>query len=240
MLKAIALTLLFATAPAGSPMTDGRALVRRMHDRYAGKWYDTLTFRQKTTTYAADGKESAEIWHESLACPGQLRIDIEPVADGKSIIFANDTVYRLDHGKLAGSRPLIHPLLVLGFDIYCQPPETTIDRLEKLKVDLSIIRETTYNGTPVYVVGAKDGDLKSPQFWIEKKRLIFVRMLRPEGKDGAQTSDVVFDKYVKAGGGWVAAEVLFSVDGKLETREEYTEIKTGMPLSPTLFTPPNP
>jgi hypothetical protein len=31
---------------------------------------------------------------------------------------------------------------------------------------------------PVYVVGAKQGDVHSPQFWIDKKQLSFVRMLR--------------------------------------------------------------
>ena len=39
-----------AVAPA-----DGEALVRMMRARYAGRWYKTLTFVQKTTAYDAQG-----------------------------------------------------------------------------------------------------------------------------------------------------------------------------------------
>jgi len=91
-----------------------------------------------------------------------------------------------------------------------------------LKFDLSIFREDTWQGRPVYVVGAKAGDLHSLQFWIDQKNLYFVRMIRPAGKDGAQTQETQFNKYQKLGGGWMSPEVIFSVDGKVVTTEEYS------------------
>jgi len=61
--------------------------------------------------------------------------------------------------------------------------------------DLATLREDTWQGRPVYVVGAKAGDMHSPQFWIDKQRLYFVRMFRPAGKDGVLTSETQFNKY---------------------------------------------
>ena len=51
-------------------------LIAAMHDRYASKWYHTLTFEQKSVTHKPDGTESTELWHEALMLPGRLRIDI--------------------------------------------------------------------------------------------------------------------------------------------------------------------
>ena len=112
-----------------------------------------------------------------------------------------------------------------------------IAKLQALKFDLSQFREDTWQGRPVYVVGAKAGDLHSPQFWIDQKNLYFVRMLRPGGKDGAQTQETQFNKYQKLGGGWIAPEVIFMVDGKVVTTEKYSDMRAGVELDPKLFDP---
>src|SRR4051812_15021211 len=66
-LPLVLFTLLFplmsARGPAGSTAPkNGEELIAMMHDRYAGKWYRTLTFTQKTTL--PDGK--VETWYEAL------------------------------------------------------------------------------------------------------------------------------------------------------------------------------
>jgi hypothetical protein len=96
-------------------------------------------------------------------------------------------------------------------------------KLQALKFDLSQFREDTWAARAVYVVGAKAGYLHSPQFWIDQENLYFVRMLRPAGKDGTQTQETQFNKYQKLGGGWMAPEVIFMVDGKVVTTEKYSE-----------------
>jgi hypothetical protein len=136
------------------------------------------------------------------------------------------------------SQPLIHPLLLLGFDAYFLPVEETMTKLKGMGFDLSTLREETWQGRPVYVVGAKAGDLHSAQFWIDKENLYFVRMLRPAGKDKKQTSEIQFNKYEKTKeGGWVAPEVVFLLDGRRTVFEEYTEIRTNVPLDDRFFDP---
>jgi hypothetical protein len=220
---------------AADPTTpkSGEDLIRQMRDRYAGKWYRTLTFVQKTTF--PDGK--VETWYEALELPGKLRIDIAPLENKRTILFRNDTVYEFDRGKLKDSKPLVHPLMVLGFDVYGAPVEETIRKLKGLQYDLSRIHRTTWQGRPTYVVGAESGDTLSPQFWIDAERLYFVRSLEPSKKDAAVINETRFDKYIPLGGGWLEMEVLFLSNGEQRVKEEYSQPKADVKLAPAIFDP---
>ena len=218
-------------------ITSTDQLVQAMQSKYAKSWYKTATFVQKTTNIDKDGNQKVETWYEAMSLPGSLRIDFTPTKDGNGILFTNGQVYSFKGGKVDTNRPFVHPLMVLGFDIYGLPQTDVMEKLKGLKFDLSIFREDTWQGRPVYVVGAKQGDLHSPQFWIDQKNLYFVRMLRPAGRDGAQTQETQFNKYVKLGGGWMSPEVIFKVDDKLVTTEEYSDLRANVKLPEKLFDP---
>ena len=64
---------------------------------------------------------------------------------------------------------------------------------------------------------------------------MFVRLLEPGQRDTTRLNDIRFNKYQPAGPAWVSAEVVFLVDGRPTWLEEYTEIKTDLPLPPALF-----
>ena len=228
------LTLTFAaSAIATPPPKNGEELVTRMRERYAGKWYRTLTFTQRTTL--PDGK--VEIWYEALELPGKLRIDVAPLDSGKTLLFRNDSLYVFEQKKLKASQPLVHPLMVLGFDVYQSPVSETVRKLKDLKFDLSKVHETTWKGRPTYVVGAAPQDTTSPQFWIDAERLYFVRSLEPSKKDALVINETVFDKYVPLDGGWVELEVLFLANGKQQVKEEYSNTRANVKLDPAIFDP---
>jgi hypothetical protein len=42
-----------------------------------------------------------------------------------TLIFRGDSLYEFKAGKLTESRSLVHPLMVLGFDVYVQPESVT-------------------------------------------------------------------------------------------------------------------
>ena len=213
-------------------------LIQAMQKKYGKSWYETTTFVQKTTEFSQDGTSKVSTWYEALSVPtGSLRIDFAPVKDGNGILFANGKIYSFKDGKAESPRSFVHPLLVLGFTIYKSPMSEVVETLRGLKFDLSILREDTWQGKAAYVVGAKQGDLHSSQFWIDKKHLYFVRRLRPAGKDGSQTQETQFNKYQRLGGGWIAPEVIFMVDGKVATTEEYSEMRANVSLDSRLFDP---
>jgi hypothetical protein len=225
------------TAAQAKKIATTEDLVVAMQKKYARSWYRTATFVQRTTEFAEDGTAKVSTWYEALSVPGKLRIDFTPVKDGNGLLFTNSTIYSFKDGKVENTRPFVHPLLILGFDIYKMPPAAVVDTLKKLKFDLSRFREDTWQGRPVYVVGANAGDLHSPQFWIDQKNLYFVRMLRPAGKDGKQTSETQFNKYQKLGGGWISPEVIFLIDGRIATTEAYSEMRANVSLDSKLFDP---
>lgn len=238
------IAILFLLLAAGTltayakKIENAEQLISAMHKKYDGKWYKTLVFAQKTTTFKADGTTQNGIWYEALSMPGKLRIDIDPLAGGNGVIYANGVNHSFRDGKLAGSSPQNHALLVLGFDVYFQPVDVTLEQLKKIKIDLSVLREDTWQNRAVYVVGAKAGDLRSPQFWIDKKNLYFVRLVQPVGKDGASVQEIEFNKYQKVkGGGWISPEVVFIVNGKRVFLEEYYGIRTNIKLDDNLFDP---
>jgi outer membrane lipoprotein-sorting protein len=222
---------------AAAKIKTSEDLVAAMQKKYAKSWYKTATFVQKTTDYDKDGNKKVSTWYEALSVPGSLRIDFTPIKDGNGILFTNNAVYSFKDGKQESSRPFVHSLMVLGFDIYKLPMAAVMDTLKGLKFDLSMLREDNWQGRPVYVVGAKQGDLHSAQFWIDQKQLYFVRMLRPTGKDGAQTQETQFNKYQRLGGGWMAPEVIFKVDDQIRTTEEYSEMRADVSLDSKLFDP---
>lgn len=237
LLAAFLLTALSVSA-SGQTITTPSQLIDAMHDRYATKWYHTLTFEQKSVTHKPDGTDSTETWHEALLLPGRLRIDIGDRAAGNGMLFANNHLYIFKDGKVANQKDFIHPLMVLGFDVYAQSSATTMQQLKDLGVDLVLMHQEDFEGRPTYVVGAKQGDLQTLQFWIDKEHLYFVRMLRPSEKQAGAVQDVRFQDYKAVeGGGWLAEHVAIVADGKVVFEEIYSDIKINPKLSEKLFDP---
>jgi hypothetical protein len=229
--------LALALLPARPAITSTADLIAAMQQQYSSTWYKTATFVQKTTNIAADGTSKVSTWYEALVVPGSLRIDFTPVTDGNGVLFTGGKTFSFKDGKVASSRPYVHPLMLLGFDIYKLPAAEVTTELTGLKFDLAKFHADTWQGRPAYVVGAEAGDLKSAQFWIDQEHLYFVRMIRPAGPDGAQTQETQFNKYVRLGGGWMAPEVIFKTDGRVVTTEEYSELQADVRLDPNLFNP---
>jgi hypothetical protein len=233
----LAAILLTFTVAHAQEIRSGEALLRAMHDRYQASWYETLTFTQKSTTYNPDGTTKVETWYEALKLPAKLRIDIGPSADGNGYLFVDGKVTTIKAGKAAEGSPQINMLLVLGFDVYRQPPETTSSVVKGEGYDLTKFREDTFEGHPVYVVGAEKGDFQSKQFWVEKDRLLFLRLFEPAQSDPKRVLDIRFTDYRRLAGGWTAARVEVHTEGKLVFSEDYTDIQPNVKLAPAVFDP---
>src|SRR6266478_6274514 len=231
------LALIVAPATRAAKIATADDLIQALQKKYSKSWYRTATFVQKTTDYDKDGNTKVSTWYEALSVPGSLRVDFTPIKDGNGILFTDRKIFWFKDGKADPARDFVHPLMILGFDIYKLPAAEVIETLKGLKFDLAILREDTWQGRAVYVVGAKPGDLHSPQFWIDQKNLYFVRMLRPAGQDGEQTHETQFNKYQRLGGGWMAPEVIFKIDDQIRTTEEYSEMRVNPALDSKLFDP---
>lgn len=235
-LLALTLAAPFAIAAQDAPPRNGTEVLERMRAAYDGKWYHTLTFAQKTTTFR-NGVKRIQSWHESLAHTAQgtqLRIDFGDPASGNGVLYTPDSSWRFQSGKLAASNADGNAFLPLIEGVYVQPVAKTINELKPTKVDLSRMYVGSFNGKPVWVVGASSAsDLASPQFWVDPVQKVVVRFILSFG--GPDPFDVTLDDYVQAGGGMLATKVTMSVKGSPVQVEDYADWKTDVDLPPGLY-----
>ena len=227
-----------ATAPKPAPpeatvISSSATAIDAMHARYAPSWFKTLTYVQKTTLLLPSGGELVQTWYGALSLPGHMRVD----TDRKSrsgVLYAGDSVFTFASGKRTSADSRLNDLLVLPFDAYTQPASRTQTELRRLGYDLSKFHEGVWQGRPVYVVGALRGDTTSDQFWLDRERLVVIRVIG-SGRQGR--TDTRLTNYVQTGGGWVATEVAQLVNGRRRILEVYSDLRTNVALSDDLFDP---
>jgi uncharacterized protein YceK len=242
LLRIASLVLLSGCASVASnvnraaPAT-GTELLQRMHDAYDGKWYKTLTFVQKTTLTRPTGVVDTSTWYESLKSPDRLRIDFGDPAKGNGALYTADSLYVVRGGKVTRTIASGNPFLPFVAGVYDQPLETTLRQLAPYHFDLSRIRADTWQGQPVYVVGATSAaDLDSPQFWIDSARLVAVRFLvKLSPAPDAKPNDIRLEKYVPVGGGWLATHVAIMEGAVVAQAEDYSDWKGDVTLPNNFF-----
>ena len=228
-----------APAPDAATVTTPRALVARMRDRWNARYFRTLTFRQKNTLYRQGGGEEASEWLEFQSVPRRLRIEFLPAETRNGLLFRDNRSYSFQNGRLAADRPQIHPLLLLGSDVYALPVDTTMAELGALGFDTTLVRADTLDGRRAWVVGAAAGDTAANQFWIDAERLVLLRVIQrqPAGQGRTAISDTRFTDYQDIDGVPVPKVILFLRDGRPTWREEYTEARLNVPIDSMLFDP---
>jgi hypothetical protein len=220
--SAFALALLAALPGAilaqRTPAT-GLDALRQLHDVYAGRWYTSLIFTQKTTARGRDGTETVTTWYESVrytdAHGTQLRIDVGDPALGNGVLYSPDSVWVMRAGKLTATRKGGNALLPLIEGVYVQPVERTAAELVTPGVDLSRpVLNGRWNDRAVWIVGAiSPADTVSPQFWVDVERKLVVRAILVAAP-GAPKMDIRMDGVVPLGHGWLATKCTFYVAGE--------------------------
>ena len=242
-LLCLACLVLFSACAAPNPTVSrtipasGVELLQRMHDAYDGKWFKTLTFVQKTTLTRPNGVVDTSTWYESLKSPDRLRIDFGNPSAGNGALYTADSLYVVRAGKVTRSVASGNPFLPFVAGVFDQPMATTLRQLAPYDFNLSRIRADTWQGQPVYVVGAASPeDLDSPQFWIERDRLQPVRILvKLSPAPDAKPNDIRLESYVPLGGGWLATRVLIMEGGVVRQAEDYSDWKGNVSLPNDLF-----
>ena len=126
----------------------------------------------------------------------------------------------------------------LGFDVYTQAVDRTVDILRQQGIDLSKVSRATWEGRPAFVVGALAGDSTSKQFWVDAERLLFVRLMETaKTANGPRRDEYRFLRYVPHGQAWVAEEVIGLRAGKPSLHEIYANVRVDVPLDDATFDP---
>lgn len=215
---------------------DVEGLVKTMQQKYQGKWFDEFTFVQETIRFEADGTErDRRIWYEAIQYPDKFRIDYGAIEEGNASLFRNDSIYRFRNRELEQAAINPQQFLLMKGGLYHFPVSEVIAKLKDYGYNVEQFRATRFRGKKVYVLGAADGDLKSPQFWLDAKRFFLVR--RISALSNGKILDVHYDDHIKSNGGWVEQTVKFYLDDQYLQLENYKDIDTAPQLNPGVFDP---
>lgn len=226
-------------AAAAPEITDGRGVINAMHQRYAGRFFSSLRFAQHTTTISQSGRETKGVWNEYIVLPGKLRIDFLPLSSHSGVLYADGKIYGFSDGKPQPVQNGWNPLLTLIGDVYAHSPDTTIWQLDSLGFDLSRVRQDTWMGSSVWVVGAAAGDTTASQFWVDRDSLLVRRVIQrtARGADQPVVSDIRMLNYQDVGGYPVAFEIQFFRAGRMYFKEEYFGVRANVAIPAATFDP---
>ncbi|GAA4464107.1 hypothetical protein GCM10023093_13780 [Nemorincola caseinilytica] len=228
------LLLIACTAWAG----EGDPAMKKMYDRYHGKWHSSLRFVQETKRYRNDSLISTSTWYETIVYPRMFRIDLGVPDSGNCVIYRNDSAYIFRTHRLVRGRVDTNDLLfMLGGMYFAGSYDEVVSRYAVMGYDVRKGYEAEHNGKAVYVVGTANAQEKGNQIWIDKKRMRVVKFVKYSGKE---KEEGVFEDHKKIGKGWCETEVTFYINGKLQQREYYRNIVAGKEYDPVLFSPATP
>ena len=228
-------TLAAGQVSEAGPPADGRAVLRRMHDAYTGKWYQSVAFVQKTMLFRPGGVRDSATWYESIKGPNLLRIVLGDPSAGRGVVYTAESSFVFRDGKLAFASAEGNPFLPLIMGVYLQPVEETARQLARHGVDVSKAYRAVLDGHPVLVVGAgSESDSMGARFWVDAEKLVVVRMQTAPAANRPPL-DVRLTDYVELGGGWFGTTIRMSAEGAPRQNEDYLEWSERVDLPDALF-----
>jgi len=204
-----------------------------MHDKYAASAFHSVTFVQKTTVSLTSGGQLVQTWYVAGNVPGRWRVDTDLASKGGTL-YIGDSTYQFTAGKLARADTGTNEILALTYDLYAQAATRSEAIMRRLGVDLAVFHEGTWRTVPVYVIGAARGDTTSKQLWVDRERLLPMRLIENSRQGHA---DVRFNDYMRVGSGWVPTEIEQYVNGKRRLLEQIGQVRANPVVSDALFDP---
>jgi hypothetical protein len=201
----------------------GVEILKTMHKKYYQAPCKNYSFSQRNTLYKNDSVIGNSVWHEAVQFPDKFRINFGNTEEGNYVIFKNDSVFNYRQGKLLKAKADSNSLLLLLGGMYYRDLDNVITRLKNAGFKLDVVTEREWNNELAYVIGAREHDLSSPQFWVSKKTLRVLRIIkRVERLD---RMDMRFEAHQDWCKGYMETKVSFRRNGQLEQVEEYYDIK---------------
>lgn len=209
-------------------------IISIMHAANAKNFRKSLSFVQQTEFYRNDSLIRQATWHEVIVYPDNLRIDINDLSRGNSLLFVKDSFYNFQNSQLKTKVRQPHDLLFLLGGMYSFPLQAVYMRMKEAGYNTDKSFETIWKGMKVVVIGTDKEEKQSSQFWVDKERLVVVRIL--DNKDGQQ-SEIVCSDHIKIGKSWCETKVELYVNGKIRQTEKYSGIQENISIDMDYFNP---
>lgn len=230
MKKLIAILLLLISIDSNS-----QDIIQQMHKKHFMNFRKSLSFVQQTSMYRNDSLIRKATWYEVLVYPDKLRIDIDDPANGNAYFFVNDSLYVFQNNQLKNTAYKPHDLLFVLGGMYSFSLDSVYKKLNAIGYNTNKSYETTWKGRTVIVVGTDNAETETNQFWVDKEKLVTLRILN--NKDGQKT-EILCDDYIPLGNNWCETTIEMYINGKLRQTEKYTDLKENITIDKDYLDPP--
>ena len=226
--------LLFIALCSFSGAKNAEGVLADMYKRYHGNWYKSFTFTQTTEHYRNDSLQRTSTWYEAIVFPDKFRIDFGDKKEGNAVIYLKDSVYSFRKGQLARTGFNDDDLTFLLGGMYFYPFDTVKVKMQRQGYDLAKFCEDTWQGQPVFIIGATNKDERTNQLWIDKTKLVVLKFVKFEGDN---KEEGVFSGHKQFGKAWSETACDFYVNGKLIQKEKYYDCKANTDIDLSIFNP---
>ncbi|HWY37621.1 MAG TPA: hypothetical protein VNY73_03615 [Bacteroidia bacterium] len=234
-MKKLIILFLFLNQISLGQYGNGEELLKAMHTKYANNYCQSVQFDQKTIRYVNDSTvKDTGYWYEWINYPDKFRIDFGKKFGGNCVIFKNDSVFNYKNHKLVRKDKDENDLLLILGGMYYRNFEDVVARLERLGYDLDKLTQININKNTFYVIGsATENNENKHQIWVDKKDLKVVK-LKTKLND-IDWLEIRFEDFKKTCKGFNETKVTAYKNGKLEQREEYINLRTGIAIPDSIF-----
>jgi hypothetical protein len=214
----------------------GSQVLDIMYNRHAGKWYKNMGVVKDVDIIENGKTRPGGSWLMAMEFPGKFRMDIGDPATKTTILLSNKILYKWQDGKKTYENQDRSSLLFLTGGMYWYKRKEIPGKLVEYNIDPTKAYQTTYNGKAVYVLGAENAKDKLSQLWIEKDRLILLRIIEYDGM--FNKIETRYEGHKKYGNYWIESKVSYLQGDKVLQVEKYKgDVLINMKLDPMLFDP---
>jgi hypothetical protein len=205
--------------------------MRRAHPSRALK---SIAFNVATTEHR--GSVPRSILARAVASlPGRYHVTSLPAARRTGVVRIEQRVAVFQGGKRVVSQNRVDIARLLAYDLFAQGIDSTVRWLDIARVRVGLTRRDEFGGRDVWVVGAREGDSTSAQFWVDADRWHIVRVIQRDPVSPSDIVDVRFSEFTEVLDIPVPTRIQQYRNGKLEEEQRISEVAANPAVSSRSF-----
>ena len=147
-------------------------IIQQAQAKYSQAHFKNVSFKQNTIFYGVNESVArTQIWYQALSIPGKQAIKFDDKGSNNGILFRDGLQYGYANGELIQKAERLNEVMILGFDMFVQPISKTLEQIDLMGIDYTLMYEDEWQSRPVYVIGVSEPSLNKPQFWLHKEEL---------------------------------------------------------------------
>ena len=203
--------------------------------RYAHPSRELRTLAFTLSSVDAEAPAARPVARAVVRVPGRFKLTRLPTNARTGQVRDRQRLAIFERGRRVAMVSRVDLAQLLVYDVFTQPLDSTIMWLDSARVRFALAHRDELDGRSVWVVGAADGDLTSPQFWVDDEQWRVVRVIQRDPRRPDDVIDVRFSNFAEYLTIPVPMRVTTYRDGKLEATQELSRVSLNPNIPPSTF-----